>query len=53
MTMFELADFIVSMWFFPVTIFIIIPLLMLIAWVLLKLIVDSRLTKILLKNSKV
>lgn len=51
-TVFKMAEFIVCMWFFPVTIFIIIPLLMLLTWGVVKLIFNNRFTRILSKISK-
>ena len=40
--MFRIAEFIVAMWFFPVTIFVIIPLAMLIGRTVIKLVFNSN-----------
>jgi len=40
--MFPIAEFIVAMWLFPVTFFVIIPLVMLIGKTLIKLVFNSK-----------
>lgn len=51
--MYGMTEFIVSIWLLPVTIFIIIPLIMLVTWAMLKLIISCRFNRLLLKNKKV
>jgi len=50
--MYGMPEFIVCMWFLPVTIFIIIPLIMLVAWAIIKLFRNSRFNRILPKSNK-